>query len=234
MNSNVSSYIKKAKDVNYTAAIMAKNAGDTIINAILKKEEFEDNILLWHYEQLHMLDNFLKLLHEKTNTFPSCKKDCSGCCKYPILATEVEYFYISNWIRNNVTEGTMDCLHKNFDNWHQKMEEIIDTFEYGNKQKSIEYTRKNVKCPFLTNNSCSIYEARPINCRVYFSYGNPKSCESEMYPKGTLNLDNVKHNIYNVSIANKIKNVSKGNKKKEETMFKLAFGVLLLPLWFTK
>lgn len=234
MKSDNRSYNQRATEINYTAAIMAKQIGDAIIEGIMREDQFDDNILVWHYQQLHMLKNFFELLHEKTDTYPSCKKGCSGCCKYPILATEVEYHYISNWMRINVTEDTMNSLHKNFDQWHEEMGSIIDSFEYGNKQKSIEYTRRNVKCPFLIDNSCSIYEARPVACRTYFSYGNPRSCESEMYPKGTIDLENAKHNIYDVSIANRIKVVSKGDEEREDKMFRLAFAVLLLPLWFAK
>ncbi|WP_420042290.1 YkgJ family cysteine cluster protein [Bacillus cereus] len=43
-----------------------------------------------------------------------------------------------------------------------------------------EYSKNQVNCPFLIDNSCSIYAVRPVTCRTYFAYGNPERCKKEL------------------------------------------------------
>jgi Fe-S-cluster containining protein len=232
MKTDNRTHIQKATDVMYTSARMAKQVVDHLIEDIKQKGQPNDNLQRMHDEQLHVLENYINLLHEKTDTHPSCKNNCSGCCKYPIWATEVEYKYIMNWVATHLTNETTVLINDNLKKWNEEIGQLALSYKPGDKQKSNEYTRKNVKCPFLIDNSCSIYEARPVVCRTYFSYGNPKNCEREMYPKGTLNLDCASGNVYRVAMCNKIRVAVNGDKKREEELFKQAVGVKLLPLWF--
>lgn len=35
----------------------------------------------------------------------------------------------------------------------------------------------DIECPFLLNGLCSVYERRPIGCRVFYATGNPDDCK---------------------------------------------------------
>ncbi|MDM5329851.1 YkgJ family cysteine cluster protein [Neobacillus sp. CF12] len=203
MKTDYRSYEQKASDIAQASAKMAYKLGTSLIEQVKASEQPDDNLVRMYSEQLSVLENYFNLLHEKTNTKPSCKSGCSRCCKYPIWTTEVESLYIANWIRKNMDKDALNRLHKNFDKCNEDIGDWAETYEYGDKTKHDEYTRKNVKCPFLINNSCSIYDARPFVCRTYFSYGNPKNCEREMYPKGTINLSDVSKNLYEAPLETK-------------------------------
>jgi len=110
---------------------------------------------------LELLDIRLGRMFENQAPFIKCKKGCAYCCKegeYPL--SELEYinlmlFYqkLSNDIKGRI---------------NQNIELLIEQ----NKQKFYE-------CPFLIDDACSVYPARPIICRSFglISYkdeGRPK------------------------------------------------------------
>jgi Fe-S-cluster containining protein len=76
----------------------------------------------------------------------ACKKGCSVCCKnveMPILSAEIETI---GWhIKNRVGREL-----------RRKILNKVD------KQKP-----NSVACPFVINDSCSIYQVRPLACRTY-------------------------------------------------------------------
>ena len=98
---------------------------------------------------LELLDVRLRDMFEKQAPFIKCKKGCSYCCKegeYPL--SELEFINI------------MLCYHtlpydiKGIIN--QNIENILDK----KRQKFYE-------CPFLINDACSVYSARPLICRTF-------------------------------------------------------------------
>jgi len=75
----------------------------------------------------------------------SCKKGCSNCCKthkdipvYPLELTGI-YWY---------------CIEKTTDSIRQTLKKQLDS-------------HKKPACPFLVNESCSIYPVRPAACRQF-------------------------------------------------------------------
>lgn len=66
-----------------------------------------------------------------------------------------------------------------------KYDVLITSFEANYIAKKIGKFLKNDKfslknntyCPFLKDKICSIYKYRPLICRTYHVYGNPKDCE---------------------------------------------------------
>lgn len=231
MKLDTRSYNQKAREVLKNSAQLAFRIGTELSEKVKETEQLNDNILTMHRQQCNELDKYFELLHNETSTHPSCGEYCSGCCKYPIWSTEVEYLDISQWISENISEERMDILNKNFEKWDEEIGELASQYLPGDSQKHNEYVRKNIKCPFLIDNSCSIYEARPVNCRTYFSYGNPRSCEKEMFPSPTLNLSCAKLNIYTAPLANKVKKVTKNDNERDEKMATV-LNVKLLPFWF--
>lgn len=94
---------------------------------------------------------FLKNFDEKLEKYKSshqaflcCQKGCSICCEkgeYPISELELKYLM------------------------HGYIE--LDISTKIKIQENIKNIKKGEKCPFLINNFCSIYEHRPIICRVH-------------------------------------------------------------------
>ena len=68
-----------------------------------------------------------------------------------------------------------------------------DSFDHFEEQRelNLEYWALKIACPFLENESCSIYKDRPIACREYLVVTDPKHC-AEARPenvKGAMIMD---------------------------------------------
>lgn len=93
------------------------------------------------------LKEFDKKLENYFNSQASyihCQKGCANCCKngdYPMSDIELKYLMIGYEKLSLETKSTI--------------------------QKNINSMAKGKACPFLINEECSVYEYRPIVCRVH-------------------------------------------------------------------
>ena len=93
---------------------------------------------------LRDLDARLISYFEEQAEFVCCKKGCSACCEkgdYPISELELQY----------LMQGYMG----------------LDNELKAEVQRNFSVIEKGGKCPFLINSECSVYEFRPIICRVH-------------------------------------------------------------------
>ena len=107
-----------------------------------------------YYEFLKVLDSRLDAYFKDQAEFICCKKGCSACCEkgdYPISELELHY----------VMQG--------FQVLDNEMKSIV--------QKNFKNIKKGEQCPFLINSCCSIYNYRPIICRVH---GLAYVCKNKM------------------------------------------------------
>lgn len=90
----------------------------------------------------------------------ACRKGCSHCCKMAVA--------ISSHEAEEITKAT-GRPHVN-----ARME--IDGAVLIEKYR-------DVPCPFLVNNECSIYEVRPMVCRTYYNLSEfPELCDTLTFP----------------------------------------------------
>jgi len=88
-----------------------------------------------------------------------CKKGCSWCCHQPVFAMSHEFHFLWQFMQLNLTENDRkEILKRAFDNY-QKLGRLSDE----------ELKISKLPCPLLINGSCSVYEARPMACRIYIS-----------------------------------------------------------------
>lgn len=87
-----------------------------------------------------------------------CRKGCSSCCHFAVTVSEVEVQYIEAHTK------------------HKRLKQVLPTDDYHGQA-----------CPFLKNNSCSIYSARPFVCRRHYSLApSPEWCAPEKSFAGEL------------------------------------------------
>lgn len=67
-----------------------------------------------------------------------CKKGCSSCCHYSVTVSEIEIKYIETYAKR------------------KRLRNPLSQADFHGKA-----------CPFLKNNACSIYAARPFVCRRF-------------------------------------------------------------------
>ncbi|MGD1336120.1 YkgJ family cysteine cluster protein [Vibrio harveyi] len=78
----------------------------------------------------------------------SCSKGCCACCHVPVEVTRIEAQFIAK-------------------SAHIPMNDLT-----SNKTREPDGT----PCPLLKNGICSVYEYRPLACRVFASFDNPLNC----------------------------------------------------------
>lgn len=108
------------------------------------------------------MNNYLKQLHEKVAEhnqkveahYPQgmhCKNGCSKCCYVDLSVFNIEAEFIRDWFSSLSLEVKSIIKEK----WNKPLA-VQENF-FGQMVES---------CPFLVNESCSIYEARPLICRT--------------------------------------------------------------------
>jgi len=100
------------------------------------------------FDKLDRVYGFLNTYGEFAKAFSVCGNSCSSCCKSDVLITTLEAKYIEK--KTSVKTKKFTGITANHNN----------------------------NCPFLLNESCSIYKYRPFNCRTLYTLDDPKYCKS--------------------------------------------------------
>lgn len=88
-------------------------------------------------------------------TAPACEPGCSHCCKRLVEATAAEALSAVRFVESTFTPGRTAELRNRLAGYLSRTE--------GLRPAGLAASR--VPCPFLENNLCSIYSARPFSCR---------------------------------------------------------------------
>jgi Fe-S-cluster containining protein len=122
----------------------------------------------------------------------SCKAACGACCRQPLLISEAEAFNLSDLVRSmpderrNVIEKRFREGREHFEKlgWFDRFDSMQERLEGGPRDDLgrefvatvTEYIDQRVACPFLEEESCSIYEDRPLICREYLVTSPSENC----------------------------------------------------------
>lgn len=103
----------------------------------------------------------------------TCRPNCNNCCNHPT--------YIS------LLEGTLTyrALVKQgkWPTYKPKLQEASKR----TRGLAIEiWAMSDIPCPLLENGLCSIYEARPLSCRIAYSIGPAENCKPNRFDGGFL------------------------------------------------
>ena len=127
---------------------------------LLKKESaIADRLSQVKLSPLKKLEAVYELLGEiGAHIAPStpCKKGCSSCCHYGVTVSEIEVQYIEARTK------------------HKRLKQMLPNEDFHGQA-----------CPFLKENSCSIYLARPFVCRRHHSLApTPEWCAPDKSAAG--------------------------------------------------
>lgn len=117
------------------------------------------------------------------NTPVSCQKGCSTCCNYLVTLSLPEIYYLQEMLsympedyHRSVLQSCLEAAQKILRNNANKPE-MTQTTELD--LISRWYSELNLACPFLSDDTCEIYEDRPLACREHMVISNPKSCKND-------------------------------------------------------
>ena len=120
------------------------------------------------YKLSSRISNLIQEKSIKEGITIPCRKGCSACCDYLVPLSIPEAFHLRETVlalpeytRNKVINSFLDSAKRIL----RKQANDIESMELD--QLSRWYSKLNLTCPFLSDNSCSIYEKRPIACREY-------------------------------------------------------------------
>jgi len=117
----------------------------------------------------------------------SCGRGCDRCCHhYPtsIHALEIALLYRNLLSRPDLEDLISSCRSRvdDFEGWKDFTDETYPKRSASDKEDlALEhyYDERN-RCPFLGGDgACTVYEHRPMTCRMYIATSDPRFCEAE-------------------------------------------------------
>ncbi|MFO7963137.1 MAG: YkgJ family cysteine cluster protein [Desulfobacterales bacterium] len=116
---------------------------------------------------LHIYDDFAATLDV------ACTRRCADCCTRNVTMTTLEGIRIYRYLS---TEGRLDCLDRIGRDEHQhRFRPAVSTnglaalCAMGEDPPDEGTITPGAPCPFLSDDLCMIYPARPFGCRCFFS-----------------------------------------------------------------
>lgn len=114
--------------------------------------------------KLRKIYTLMSEVSQHLGPYVACGKGCSGCCKMNISISVIE------------AERLSAASGKQMASVKQPTRHSIDEFTGS-------------PCPFLVEDSCSVYEARPYACRAHFSFDTSAYwCQPERMHTGELSI----------------------------------------------
>ncbi len=102
-----------------------------------------------------------------------CSKGCAFCCNVNVHISEGETECMINY-----------CREKNIG---INKEVLQAQLNLSNEERPLH---KNSRCAFLgEDNECTIYEARPLNCRKHLSQTDPDLCDNAKHINGRVGVN---------------------------------------------
>lgn len=153
-----------------------------------------DKLMHAFQKLLRKVNDEISQMENVMDVKPSCQMGCAFCCYFPIIVNRMEAKLIEQAIEN-MDEDRRNNLKNHLKEYFAKYEEELKQltaldFETDEHFKR-KYIARQVPCPMLdTNtNTCLAYEVRPIPCRTYLNYNNPKVCRDNLMPIETISYE---------------------------------------------
>jgi len=115
----------------------------------------------------------------------TCQAGCGACCRQAVPISETEVYHIAEMVeampeprRSTIKERFRKGVeHLARIGWFEKLETTVTASPKVRQGVLTDYFKQGIPCPFLEEESCSIYEERPLVCREYLVTTPAKNCE---------------------------------------------------------
>jgi len=129
------------------------------------------------YAAIDGLNDSIVALSKRQNKGVACQKGCHWCCHQAVYANSYELHFLSEKIKSSVSAEKIS----------KYIEAADEKFAATSKMSEEEISRYKTPCPLLENGACSIYEARPMACRIYLSTNLGTCLEFYKHPENNHN-----------------------------------------------
>ncbi|PIE83046.1 MAG: zinc/iron-chelating domain-containing protein [Candidatus Contendobacter odensis] len=137
----------------------------------------------------YLTDSFVDLSVENAQgqgSTVSCCKGCGACCRQLVPIAEIEARQLRQVVED-MPEPRKSTILARFEAAKQQLQAagLLDRLRKPNQVDDndvntvgLDYFLQGIACPFLEDESCSIYEKRPLICREYLVVSPPEHCTS--------------------------------------------------------
>ena len=122
-------------------------------------------------------NNIIAKTIESSPIKPVCASGCAYCCYYKVEVRAPEVFLIKEHLQNNFEAKAIQSI----------LDEAEKNAHLIRSITPEQHLRTNIKCPFLKENSCSIYPVRPFKCRNFHAT-ELSGCEQSFNDPSNLNI----------------------------------------------
>ncbi len=163
---------------------------------------------------------------EKQGAKITCKKGCGACCRQHVPISPAEARLMAEIVENMPEEGR-SSIKKRFEQAVERLREsgIMDNAINYHQLSEMEtaamvkgYFELGIACPFLENESCSIYPFRPLICREYMVISPVSHCAK-------LEEEHIKRPKLPVSVADTFSGMDGVGKKGENKYIPLIMAL---------
>lgn len=123
----------------------------------------------------------------------TCRKGCTYCCFHYVAVPLAHGIVIVDYLYNR--KKLLKKFIHNYEKWKNVANDIPDIIDYTRGQAfassmpindivavtrplSMRYLAMDIPCPFLANDTCIIYDVRPLSCSGQYSVSPPDWCAS--------------------------------------------------------
>ena len=90
----------------------------------------------------------------------ACRKGCAHCCHIPVTISGKEAQLISRAIGRAAVNEPRNAV---------PVQDLVDVDTVTSASARLQQWGTGTACPFLVDDACSIYDVRPLACRVLFN-----------------------------------------------------------------
>lgn len=123
------------------------------------------------------LNDSILSLAKRQNIEVACAKGCHWCCHQAVYANSYELHFLSHKIKSRFSPEKIEEIKK------LALAKHTATFQMNEE----EIAKYKSPCPLLENGACSVYDARPMACRIYLSTKIESCLEFYHHPENESN-----------------------------------------------
>ncbi|MEN2767572.1 YkgJ family cysteine cluster protein [Ornithinibacillus xuwenensis] len=145
-------------------------------------------------ELLQVVSTEITCMEEHVQLESTCRLGCAFCCYFPIIINEMEAKLMVKSIENFPEDRRKKLevhLVKYYEKHGEQLQPMMELDFEEDKNFKLKYRKSLIPCPLLNTdtNQCMAYEVRPIPCRTYVNYTDPKVCSDNLMPKETISFE---------------------------------------------